>query len=120
MAQKRLGTKQISFKKDDPWRKLAVGAAQDLIADALNSPVTTIPVLEHTTLDYDGVLTQIEAVEAFGPELDFFNDPSSANADQTQSTFVHPGILQSAIAVVAVGFHVFAEPICFTTIGNSL
>jgi len=127
MAQKRLGTKQISFKKDDPWRKLglgaditSVGAAQDLIADALNSPVTTIPVLEHTTLDYDGVLTQIEAVEAFGPELDFFNDPSSANADQTQSTFVHPGILQSAIAVVAVGFHVFAEPICFTTIGNSL
>ena len=126
MATKRIG-KPISYKKDDPWRRLGLGAdvlsasaAQDLIADALNSPVTTIPVLEHTTLDYDGVLTQTESVEAFGPELDFFNDPASANADQVQSTFVHPGILQSAVAVVAVGFHVFAEPLCFTAIGNSL
>lgn len=127
--------------KDNPYRKLSVtpdylrhtaskriglgadvlgaAAAQDLIADALNSPVTTIPVLEHTTLNYDGVLTQTEAVKAFPTELDFFNDPSGAQADQVQSTFVHPGILQSAVAVIAVGFHVFAEPLCFTTIGNA-
>lgn len=126
MATKKIGKIQLG-NKDNPYRKLglgadtaSLGAAQDLIADAINSPVTTIPVLEHTTLDYDGVLTQIEAVEAFGTELDFFNDPASSNADQVQSTFVHPGILQSAVAVIGVGFHVFAEPCCFTTIGNAL
>lgn len=128
MASKRVGSvRSISYKKDDPSRRLGLGAdvlsaaaTQDLVADALNAPVTTIPVIEHTTLDYDGVLTQSESVEAFGAELDFFNDPGGANADAVQTTFVHPGILQSAIAVVAVGFHVFAEPFCFTTIGNAL
>lgn len=92
----------------------------DMLTDALNSPMTTIPVIEHTTLNYDGVLTNTEAKSAFGLTLNFFNDSAGDEADVEQTTFVHPGILQNAIMVNAIGFHVFAEPLCFTQLGNSL
>jgi hypothetical protein len=97
-----------------------MGAAVDLITDALNSPMTTIPVIEHTTLNYSGVLTLAEAQSAFSNTLNFFNDSTGDEADATSTTFVHPGILQNAIIVNAIGFHVFAEPLCWTQIGNSL
>lgn len=122
---KSVGQKTV-IKRDENC-KIGLGvdtnssnAIVDMLTDALNSPMTTIPVIEHTTLDYNGVLTQTEAVSAFGLQLNFFNDSAGDEADATQTTFVHPGILQNAIIVNAIGFHVFAEPLCFTQIGNSL
>lgn len=107
--------------QDDPAVKIGLGADLaspgllfSLVQDAMNSPATTIPVIEQQTLDYGGVITDADAVKAFPSEWKFFNHESNAGVDAVQTTFQHPGILQSGIIVKGVGFHVFAEPLCFT------
>lgn len=118
---------QIKKNKNDANLKIGLGAdlsnlgvCYSLVEDALNQPATTIPVIEHTTIDYAGVITDAEANAAFPPEWKFFNQDLNPGADAQPSTFEHPGILQSAIIVRGVGFHVFAEPLCFTADGNAL
>lgn len=118
---------KLRQKNPDPNRKIGLGAdlsnlgvCYSLVEDALNQPATTIPVIEHTTIDYAGVLTDAEASAAFPPEWKFFNQDLNPGADAQPTTFEHPGILQSAIIVRGVGFHVFAEPLCFTADGNAL
>jgi hypothetical protein len=112
-----------SIKKDpnDAAVKIGLGAdllnpniVFDLVQDAMNSPATSIPVIEQQTLDYAGIINDKDAIAAFPVEWKFFNHESNPGVDAVQTTFQHPGILQSAIIVKGVGFHVFAEPLCFT------
>jgi hypothetical protein len=122
MIRPRINQNRPKKNTDDHAVKIGLGAdvtnpatVFSLVSDAMNSPATTIPVIEQQTLDYAGPINDKDAVAAFPTEWKFFNHESNPGVDNVQTTFQHPGILQSAIIVKGVGFHVFAEPICFTS-----
>lgn len=118
-------------RRETMARRLGLGAGsnttdqlvKETLSEVLNPsyPVHLIHNLEHTTWDFDGPITNQEITEIFGNSVDIFNSGKIVpGVDAVQSTFIHPGILQTGIIVTHLGFHIFAEPLCFTALGNVL
>jgi hypothetical protein len=114
--------------KDSAVRRLGLGqtglsqsGVATILKSALSCPIMDVPNIEHTTWDITGPIDQEDVVATFGSEIDIFNSGKQVGGvSQVQTTFVHPGILQTGLIVIAVGFHIFADPLCFTALGNSL
>lgn len=100
--------------------RTGLGAAIDLIRDAVNCPIWNMPTIEQTKWTMEGPLPDACVQRFFGAEIDLFGVGKGNDCvDYVETTLAQPGETQTHMLVCAVGFHVCPDPRNYTVKGNA-
>jgi hypothetical protein len=100
--------------------RTGLGAAIDLIRDAVNCPIWNMPTIEQTKWTFEGPIPDSCVKRYFCDEIDLFGVGKGNDcADYVETTLAQPGETQTHMLVCGVGFHICPDPRNYTVKGNA-
>lgn len=108
--------KGFAYKADDPHMSRFLGA----LKTQSKYPNSYFPVIESTTLNVPGPLTDSDAQSVFGAIFDPLGARNLPKAVTADSTMADPGKVQQYTVVFGIGWELMPEPLSFTTQVNAI
>jgi hypothetical protein len=95
---------------------------KDALSAVTSCGFTQVPVIEYVTWTVTLPVKDDDLVKTFGTTIDVLQSPKQAPAgvEESDSSFVQNGTLQTDMLAFGVGIHGFGEPLQFSIIGNAM